>query len=228
MTASDEERFYGALAAALGPEVPAPDQAQTRIMYAYYAGVVHANRRFNLTRIADAAEAAVKHFADAISLLGWVKTNGLSASRVLDVGTGAGFPAVPLAIMRPDWQVMAVDSTAKKVRFVAELSARLDLRNLSAEHRRAGQWRPHQPFDLVTCKAVGTLRKCVEQARELVKPSGYAIVYKTDAVSDEERQAALQVARRLPLQVLEPYRYRLRLGDETIERTLWVFRRPLT
>ncbi len=225
MTTSDEDRFYEALTAALGSEVPVPDQAQMRTMYAYYAGVVQANRQFNLTRIVDPAEAAVKHFADAISLLGWVKANDVRASRVLDVGTGAGFPAVPLAIMRPDWQVTAIDSTAKKVRFVAKLCARLDLRNLSAEHRRAGDWRPHKLFDLVTYKAVGNLRRCVEQARELVGPSGYAIVYKTDAVSHEERQEAPQAARRLHWEVFEPYRYRLRLGDEPIERALWVFRK---
>ena len=225
MSRSDEERFRSALLGALGPDVPVPDRAQLRVMFAYYEGVVEANRRFNLTRIEGPAEAAVKHFADSISVLGWVKAVGLRSSDVLDVGTGAGFPAVPLAVMRPDWTVTAIDSTAKKARFVAETSARLDLKNLTAVHGRAGEWQPPRPFALVTCKAVGDLRKCVEQSRRLVEPGGHAIAYKTRTISEEEREAGLRAARRRRFAALEPYVYRLRLDDEMIERALWVFRK---
>ena len=225
MSRSDEERFHSALLAALGPEMPAPDRAQLRVMFAYYEGVVEANRRFNLTRIVGPAEAAVKHFADSISVLGWVKTAGVRPSNVLDVGTGAGFPAVPLAVMRPDWTVTAIDSTAKKVRFVVEMSARLDLKNLTAEQGRAGEWQPSRAFALVTCKAVGDLRRCVEQSRHLVQRDGHVIAYKTGTISEDEREAGLRVARRHQFAALEPYAYRLRLGDETIERALWVFRK---
>lgn len=225
MTASPADHFRSALTGAIDPENPTADEAQVRAMFAYYEEVVEANRHFNLTRIVDPTESAVKHFADSLSVLGWVNTHSVRVSSVLDVGTGAGFPAVPLAVMRPDWQVTAIDSTAKKVRFVAASTARLNLTNLSTAHRRAGEWQPPHPFDLVTCKAVGKLNKCLEQSPGLAKRGGYVIVYKTGAVPNEERQAALETARRLRLEVLDPYRYRLRLDNEIIERTLWIFRK---
>ncbi|MFH0980146.1 MAG: 16S rRNA (guanine(527)-N(7))-methyltransferase RsmG [Planctomycetota bacterium] len=225
MTLSPQDRFRSALCQALGPEVPAPDETQRSVMFAYYAGVVEANRHFNLTRIVDPSEAAVKHFADALAVLGWVKSAGVCVLSVLDVGTGAGFPAVPLAIMRPDWLVTAIDSTGKKVRFVAGLSARLGLSNLSAERRRAGEWRPAQHFDLVLYKAVGTLGTCVKQARDLVKPGGYAIAHKTLEVSPRERREGLEAARRGRFDALEPFAYRLRWGEETLERILVIFRK---
>ena len=225
MTMSDEARFGSALLGALGPDLPAPDPTQLRVMFAYYAGVVEANQRLNLTRVVDPAEAAVKHFADTLSLLGWVQADGIGVGDVLDVGTGAGFPAVPLAVMRPDWRVTAVDSTAKKVRFVSEMAACLSLDNLSAAHHRAGQWEPPRRFDLVTYKAVGDLRRCVEQSRHLVTPGGYAVAYKTGALRDPERHAGIQAARRRAFEVLQPYAYQLRSSGETIARALWIFRR---
>ncbi|MCK4658845.1 MAG: 16S rRNA (guanine(527)-N(7))-methyltransferase RsmG [Phycisphaerae bacterium] len=225
MSTSDEDRFRSALADALGAGVPAPDEAQVGLMYAYFAGVVEANQRFNLTRITDPAEAAVKHFADALFLLGWVENAGARVRRVLDVGTGAGFPAAPLAIMRPHWQVVAIDSTGKKVRFVADMSARVGLHNLTAEQHRAGEWKPQRRFDLVLYKAVGSLRKCVEQSHNLVKRGGYIVAYKTRDISDDERREGVQTARRHRITVLDPYPYRLRAVDQALERVLWVFRK---
>ncbi len=225
MTAADQDLFHVTLQNALPDRVPAPTAAQLGVMFAYYSAVVEANRRFNLTRIVDPAEAAVKHFADALAPLGWMKANGVEVSSLLDVGTGAGFPAVPLAIMRPRWQVTAIDSTAKKVRFVAETSARLGLTNLSAEHHRAGEWRPPRRFDLVLFKAVGDMRECVERSRHLVNRGGHVVAYKTAAVSAREQEASLLATRRTRLDTLEPYAYRLRGLDETLERVLWVFRK---
>lgn len=225
MSLTEEDRFRSALVGATGRGIPTPAETRILLMFAHYAAVVEANRRFNLTRIIDPAEAAVKHFADSISLLGWMGSAGVRVASVLDVGTGAGFPAIPLAVMRPDWRVTAIDSTAKKVRFVTTVCARLELKNLCAEHRRAGQWKPAKRFDLVTLKAVGNLRKCVEQSRMLLKRNGYAVAYKTGAVSDQEREAGRDAARHHRFEALQPYAYRLRLGDEIIERTLWVFRK---
>jgi 16S rRNA (guanine527-N7)-methyltransferase len=225
VSAPDEEVFRAALLDALGSALPVPDAAQIDRMFAYHAAVVETNRLFNLTRIVEPAESAVKHFADALGLLGWIEARGVSVKFLLDVGTGAGLPAVPLAIVRPDWSVTAIDSTAKKVRFVAETCARLGLTNVMAEQRRAGEWRPERRFNLVTFKAVGDLSGCVEQSVHLVQHGGHVVVYKTAALSDEERAAGLRVARKARLEVLEPYRYRLCCGAEIFDRTLCIFRK---
>jgi len=106
-------------------------------MWRHFELVVEANRRFNLTRITAPADAALKHYADSLALLAtrWVDSD--RPLSVLDVGTGAGFPAVPLAIVCERWGVMAIDGTGKKARFVAEAAAVLGLANLEARHTRA-------------------------------------------------------------------------------------------
>ena len=89
-------------------------------MVAHHDAMVEANRRLNLTRITDPVESAVRHYADSLALLAWSRDSAVSIRTLLDVGTGAGFPAVPLAIMKPKWKITAIDGTKKKIDFVRE------------------------------------------------------------------------------------------------------------
>jgi 16S rRNA G527 N7-methylase RsmG len=105
-------------------------------LFEHYQQVVEANRSFNLTRITGPADAAVKHYADSLSLLASPWVDAERSTVVLDVGTGAGFPAAPLAIVCPRWSVLAIDGTAKKVRFVQACAEAMGLGNLEGRHAR--------------------------------------------------------------------------------------------
>lgn len=142
--------------------------------------VLEANTRFNLTRITDPVEAAVKHYADSLSLLTWRGAKRHDIQRVLDVGTGAGYPAVPLAVARSDWQITAADSTGKKADFVDQCVTELALPNVHAVKLRIGTDRMDRPpFDLVLFRAVTKLDTCLRGATQWLRPDGYIVCYKS-------------------------------------------------
>src|SRR5687767_11867845 len=107
---SDESQiFHAALQPALAALRIEVGPAQQEQMFAHYSKVVEANREFNLTRITSPADAAVKHYADSLALLVMPEFCTDRRLEVLDVGTGAGFPAVPLAIVCETWTIVAID-----------------------------------------------------------------------------------------------------------------------
>src|SRR6266446_702345 len=122
------------------------------------------NTRINLTAITDPEEVLLKHFLDSLSLLIVYDRPG---TRLLDIGAGAGFPGLPLKIVRPAWQVVLLEATAKKVTFLQHMIETLQLEDIIAVHGRAEEF-PHKQeyrgaFDLVTARAVAslpTLIKC--------------------------------------------------------------------
>jgi len=194
-------------------------------MFRHYELLVAANAQFNLTRITDPVEAAVKLYADSLAPLAWLAGANARVTRVLDVGTGAGFPAVPLAVTMPAWRITALDSTGKKARFVEGCAAELALGNLKALHARAGEWHSAQPFQLVLFKAVGSLDRCLECARGLVAREGYAMMFKGRSLLREELDSGQVRAEALGLQTWDTVDYSLPLRDETLEHTLVIYRR---
>lgn len=224
MDANDRRLFDQALIAglqSLGTELSAQ---QCEKLWLHRQRVVQANRRFNLTRISDPVEFAVKHHLDSLALLAWVAESGTRVQRVLDVGTGAGIPAVPLAIARPDWSITAVDGTAKKARFVAELADELGLGNLTCRHARAESWRGETTFELVLFKAVGPIARCLRNARRHLSQGGVAVHYKTSDPAASEVDQGAQAARKLGFEPAARHAYQLPQADETISRELWLYR----
>lgn len=207
---------------ALGVKVAEEKRA---LLFRHYAVLVAANAQFNLTRITEPAEAAVKLYADSLAPLAWLEDARAKVTRVLDVGTGAGFPAIPLAIATPTWKVTALDSTGKKARFVSESAAALEIRNVRALHARAGEWRSPHPFHAVLFKAVGTLQNCLASIRGLVAHEGYVFVFKGRGLTHEELSAGDRQAESQGLQTWDSADYSLPLGEETLEHTLVVYRR---
>jgi 16S rRNA (guanine527-N7)-methyltransferase len=212
------------------------EDGQVQTLLAHYESVVEANRQFNLTRATEPADAAVKLYADSLAPLAWpslndatlcphLATGGKSRARVLDVGTGAGFPAVPLAVARPDWRITAIDSTRKKTRFVARCADKLGLDNITTAHARAGDWRAPTNYDLALFKAVGTLERCLLFARGLVAGGGLVMCYKGPGLSPEELDAAQTPANRAGLQIWDTFDYELPWHDETLAYTLVIYRR---
>ena len=135
------------------------------------------NRRVNLTAITDPAQVALKHFADALAAANRLPLH----ARVLDVGTGAGFPGLALKIARPDLCLTLIDAVRKKISFVNHGIRLLGLAQTTARHVRLeslGREMPRPVFDVVVCRAVGTLSGWVAAAAALLSANGMILAYK--------------------------------------------------
>lgn len=155
----------------------------------YYAMVIEANKTFNLTAILDEEDFAVKHYADSLSGISLFK----SGARLLDIGSGAGFPSIPIAIAREDISVTALDSTSKKMSFVSGCAKTLGINNICTISGRAEEQKDLQgSFDIVTARAVSALPILLELAIPMLKPGGIFVAYKTDESELCDAQNALK------------------------------------
>ncbi len=168
------------------------DEGTVAHMWEHFRLLLAANQEINLTRITDPAGAAAKHYADSLAVAAWCRASGAEVSTVLDVGTGGGFPAVPLAICRPDWQVTAIEGTGKKTRCLEQFVDDLGLANCRALHQRAEEWREDTPsFDMVLFRAIAPLADCLGLAERFCRPGSVVICYKGDPLPrEEDRDAA--------------------------------------
>lgn len=148
--------------------------------------LVEQNKTMNLTAITDPDGIAVKHFADSISALS--AYDFAENAKVLDVGTGAGFPSIPLLIARPDLEMTMIDSTAKKLRYVASTVEALGL-NAEVLHTRAeeaGQNKEYrEKFDIVCSRAVAALNVLCEYCLPFVKVGGVFLAMKAAKAQEE-------------------------------------------
>ena len=136
------------------------------------------NEKYNLTAITDPDKIILGHYADCVAMASRLK----KGASVIDVGCGAGFPSLPLAIVRPDLKILAVDSTAKRINYVSESARLLGLDNLTAEVMRAedGGKNPayREKFDYATARAVAEMRILTELCLPFVKVGGQMIAMK--------------------------------------------------
>ena len=187
--------------------------------------LLDANQVMNLTRIIDPVEAAIKHYGDSLALVRWACDGDVAVRTVLDIGTGAGFPAVPLALARPDWSVTAIDGTAKKIRFVRSVTEQLNIENLTATHAHSAHWETVDRFDLVVFRALATLPKSLALAARLVTPGGWLVAYRTMNAAAGDANETEQPHALHGLRQVESYPYDLECGSQTLHRVLSVFRR---
>ncbi len=199
---------------------------QLALMHGHYRAMVDANRRTNLTRITGPSEAAVKHYADSLALLPWLNSVDTPGRTLLDVGTGAGFPSMPLAIAMKSWSVTAIDGTGRKVEFLTSTARELGVKNLTPLHARAEHWVTDRGFDIVVSRAIAPLSRYLRWVGGLVRPGGWIVAYKTANLDEAEECEATATARRLHLQPHPPFTYRLHLGDECLDRALYVYEKP--
>lgn len=144
------------------------------------------NEKINLTAITEPEEVKVKHFLDSCSA-GELLPGGAS---VLDIGSGAGFPGLPLKIVRPDLTVTLLDSVNKKVAFMNDVIAELKLSGVTAVHARIEDF-PHKgEYDAVVSRAVAELSTLAEYALPFVKIGGAFIAYKSEKAESEAEAAA--------------------------------------
>ena len=135
------------------------------------------NEKYNLTAITEPSEIALSHYADSALLSSYIK----GGARVCDVGCGAGFPTLPLAILRPDLTFLAVDSTAKRIAYVENTARELGLTNVGAVCARAEELSltdRRESFDYVTARAVAALPVLTELCLPLVKVGGQFLAMK--------------------------------------------------
>ena len=136
------------------------------------------NAKYNLTAIKEPEKIALLHYADCVSMAGAIP----KGAKVIDVGCGAGFPSLPLAIVRPDITILAVDSTEKRVKYVRETAEMLGLTNITCEVMRAEDGgkdaRYRECFDVATARAVAELRILTELCLPFVKVGGSFLAMK--------------------------------------------------
>ena len=163
--------------AALGLDLPTASREQ---LIALLRLLTQWNKAYNLTALRSPAQQVAGHLLDSLAVLAH-----LPPGRLIDVGTGAGFPGLPLAIVRPDTPHVLLDSNLKKTRFVQHAALTLDLRNVEVVRQRAEQYRPQQPFAVVVARAFAPLPRLLRLIGHLCVPGGRLLALKGPAVDAE-------------------------------------------
>ncbi len=180
-----------------------PDAMQQATFELLYQEMIRVNRQFNLTRITEPTEFWEKHLWDSLrGIAPWLQTP--DQWECLDIGTGGGFPGLPIAIVRPNWRVTLLDSTRKKITFIQQMIDRLGLSNAGGIVDRVEQLGHNsshrEAYDLATIRAVATASVCAEYAMPMIKIGGKALLYRGQW-SDEEDHTLKTVAEQLGSEV---------------------------
>ncbi len=165
-------------------------ETQAECLFLLTERMLEVNKSMNLTAITDPKQVILKHYVDSVMLSRYLPESGT----LVDVGCGAGFPTLPLAIFRPDLTITALDGTAKRIRYVEETAALLGLSNVTAiagraeEYGNNGKYRGR--YDVVTARAVANLQVLCELCLPFAKVGGKMISMKSQTAEEEAKAAA--------------------------------------
>ena len=201
-------------------------EEQIEAFFRFYEDLVEKNKVMNLTAITEMQEVITKHFVDSLSLVRAVPDLGNKKRKVMDLGTGAGFPGIPLAIAFPNLELILADSLNKRILFIEEECGKLGVRNVNAIHGRAEDLARMQEyreqFDLCVSRAVANLSTLSEYCIPFVKEGGYFIPYKSGEIRQETENA--ETALKLLGGTIEE-EIRFSLPEEEGDRTLLKIRK---
>jgi 16S rRNA (guanine527-N7)-methyltransferase len=191
-------------------------------LYHFSELLVETNAKYNLTAITDPDGIILKHFIDSASVLKCIPNN----ASVVDIGCGAGFPSLPIAILRHDVTVKSIDSTCKKTEFVNQVANHLGLCNINAECGRAEELAnvSRETFDVCVSRAVARLNILSELCIPFVKPDGSFIAMKSNK-GKEELDEAKQGICKLGCQLCSAEEITLTHNGAEIEREIYVFQK---
>ncbi|HWQ79116.1 MAG TPA: 16S rRNA (guanine(527)-N(7))-methyltransferase RsmG, partial [Anaerovoracaceae bacterium] len=165
----------------------APDEETMSKFQRYMELILEWNEKVNLTSITEKDEFIIKHYMDSVSVCG--SSQMKAAQRIIDVGTGAGFPGIPLAILFPEKRFLLMDSLNKRIRIIAELAREIGLKNVEFRHGRAEELANdrncRERFDLCVSRAVAHLAVLSEYCLPFVSVGGWFAAYKTEAAEEE-------------------------------------------
>ena len=163
------------------------NETQIDQLLEYLALIIRWNKAFNLTAIRDPDAMVVKHLLDSLAVYHCIAEPGVTESpkRVIDVGTGAGLPGIPLAIVFPGKQLALLDSNGKKTRFLFQVKTQLGLSNIEIIDSRVESFHPTQPFDAVISRAFASLDRMVDSCAHLLAPDGVMFAMKAASVAEE-------------------------------------------
>lgn len=197
----------------------------------YYETLIEWNEFMNLTAITEYDDVMIKHFADSVAIKyavdklseeneAWGKEFA-SLKSIIDVGTGAGFPGLPIKIAFPEYKVMLLDSLNKRVKFLNEVITRLNISDIDAVHSRAEDGARNvsfrEKYDIGVSRAVANMSTLCEYVLPFVRVGGYFVAFKSGNV-EEELENASKAIHVLGGQVVKKYAFNL--PDTDIERTL--------
>ena len=155
-------------------------------------GILAWNEKVNLTNITDPAEFRIKHNADSLMCVDFPEF--LEAETIIDVGTGGGFPGIPLAVYAPEKQFTLLDSLNKRLKIIDELAGELGIKNITLVHGRAedaARAKEHrEKYDLCVSRAVSNLATLSEYCLPFIKVGGYLLAYKGPGAEEEVKEAA--------------------------------------
>ncbi len=174
-----------------------PPEAEGRLL-AYLALLHKWNKVYNLTAVRQPEQMVSHHLLDSLAVL-----PHLWPGRWLDVGCGAGLPGLVLAIARPDWQFVLLDSNSKKTSFVQQAIIELKLSNAEVRCMRAEEWRPHETFDGIISRAFAELADFVRATRHLLSEGGCWVAMKGPMLEQESKllPADVRITDRIALHV---------------------------
>ena len=160
-------------------------EEQLQKFYQYMNLLIEWNEKINLTAIVEPKEIILKHFIDSLTIIKYIEPN----KSVIDIGTGAGFPGIPVKIMREDLDITLLDSLNKRIHFLNEVIQKLELKNITAVHARIEEYAKNkqyrEKFDVATSRAVANLTTLSEYMLPMVALKGMAICMKGSEISEE-------------------------------------------
>ena len=198
------------------------DDYKASKLYDLYIALVDTNKHTNLTAITEEKDVILKHFIDSASVCEFFD----DGSTVIDVGCGAGFPSLPLAILRPDLTITAIDSTGKKVNYVNTTAEKLGLTNITAVCTRAEDFAKErrESFDACTSRAVARLNVLSELCIPFVKICGRFVAMKSDKGVEEFDEARKGIST-LGCDLESKKEMTFLLEGNSIQREIYVFKK---